>query len=74
MLRQAEKEWALSIGPDTVRMFVLKAKAISAAVNDDYSDGTDHEVEYDGDRGTTITMTGSRKKKAKTSPQSSCAI
>ena len=49
MQRQAEKEWALSIGPDTVRIFVLKAKAISAAVNDDYTDGTDHEVEYDGD-------------------------
>ena len=49
MQHRAEKEWDLTIGPDTVRMFVLKAKAISAAVNDDYSDGTDHEVEYDGD-------------------------
>lgn len=50
MLRRAEKEWALTIGPDTVRMLVLKAKAVSAAVNDDYVDGGEHEVEYDGDR------------------------
>lgn len=50
MLRRAEKEWALAIGPDTVRMLVLKAKAVSAAVNDDYADGNEHEVEFDGDR------------------------
>jgi hypothetical protein len=50
VLRRAEKEWALAIGPDTVRMLVLKAKAVSAAVNDDYADGNEHEVEFDGDR------------------------
>lgn len=50
MLRRAEKEWALAIGPDTVRMLVLKAKAVSAAVNDDYVDGGEHEIEFDGDR------------------------
>lgn len=49
MLQRADKEWELSISPETVRLFVQKANALSAAVNDDYSDGTDHEVEYDGD-------------------------
>lgn len=44
-----EKEWELSIGPDTVRFFILKARAISAALNDDYEDGHDHEVEIEGD-------------------------
>lgn len=44
-----EAEWELTIGPDTVRDFVLKAKAISAAVNEDYADGAEHEVEIDGD-------------------------
>lgn len=45
MRRNAERSWELTIGPDTVRMFVLKAKAISAALNDDYEDGNEHEVE-----------------------------
>lgn len=49
MLHRRDKEWELSISPETVRMFVLKAKAISAGLNDDYADGTDHEIEYDGD-------------------------
>ncbi len=49
MRRQAEREWELAIGPDTVRLFILKAKAISAAMNDDYADGSEHEVEFDGD-------------------------
>jgi hypothetical protein len=39
----------LSIGPDTVRLFIEKAKALSAAVYDDYTDGSEHEVELDGD-------------------------
>ena len=30
MSQYAEKEWNLTIGPDTVRLFILKAKAISA--------------------------------------------
>lgn len=45
--RSTEKSWDLSIGPDTVRMFILKAKAISAGLNDDYEDGNEHEVELD---------------------------
>ena len=47
MLSRPEKEWDLTIGPDTVRMFVLKAKAISAGMNSDYDDGHEHEVEMD---------------------------
>ncbi len=50
MQQRAEKEWALTIGPDTVRLFVQKANTISAAVNDDYVDGGEHEIEFDGDR------------------------
>lgn len=48
MQQRREKEWELSIGPETVRMFILKANAISAAVNEDYADGAEHEIEYDG--------------------------
>ena len=48
MQRPAEPEWNLTIGPDTVRLFILKAKALSAAVNEDYEDGREHEVELDG--------------------------
>lgn len=48
MQRQLEKDWELSIGPDTVRLFILKAKAVSAALNEDYADGAEHEVELDG--------------------------
>ncbi len=40
-----EREWELAIDPDTVRVFILKARAISAAINDDYEDGHDREVE-----------------------------
>jgi hypothetical protein len=43
--KRVEREWDLTIDPDTVRFFILKAKAISAAVNDDYADGSEHEVE-----------------------------
>ncbi|WP_296737259.1 DUF3775 domain-containing protein [Mesorhizobium sp.] len=50
MQQRREKQWELSIDPDTVRLFVLKAKALSAAVNEDYDDGAEHEVEFDGDR------------------------
>ncbi|AZO13544.1 DUF3775 domain-containing protein [Mesorhizobium sp. M2A.F.Ca.ET.043.05.1.1] len=49
MQQRREKEWELSIDPDTVRLFILKAKALSAAVNEDYDDGAEHEVEFDGD-------------------------
>ena len=48
MERRLDREWELSIGPDTVRLFIEKAKALSAAVNDDYVDGSEHEVELDG--------------------------
>jgi hypothetical protein len=47
--KQVEREWDLTIDPDTVRLFIGKAKALSAAVNDDYADGVDREVEHDGD-------------------------
>lgn len=47
MQTRAAPEWELSIDPDTVRLFVEKAKAISAAVNDDYAGGAEHEVELD---------------------------
>ncbi len=40
-----ERKWDLTIDPDTVRMFVLKARAISAAISDEYEDGHDREVE-----------------------------
>jgi hypothetical protein len=46
--RRRDKEWELSIGPDTVRLLILKAKALSAALNEDYVDGSEHEVEFDG--------------------------
>lgn len=49
MKRHRDKEWELSIGPDTVRLLILKAKALSADLNDDYVDGGEHEVEFDGD-------------------------
>ncbi|EHK57420.1 DUF3775 domain-containing protein [Allomesorhizobium alhagi] len=48
MQQQLDREWELTIGPDTVRLFIEKAKAISAAVNEDYADGSEHEVELDG--------------------------
>ncbi len=47
MQRREDPEWALSISPETVRLFIEKANALSAAVNDDYADGQEHEVEVD---------------------------
>lgn len=49
MEQRPEREWDLTIGPDTVRHFIEKAKVLSAAMNDDYVDGSEHEVELDGD-------------------------
>lgn len=46
MQRQAEREWELTIDPDTVRLLASKARAISAAVNEDYDDGKEHEIEF----------------------------
>jgi hypothetical protein len=47
--KRLEQEWGLTIGPDTVRLFIEKARAISAAVNEDYDDGAEHEVEIGDD-------------------------
>ncbi|MDP3896121.1 MAG: DUF3775 domain-containing protein [Mesorhizobium sp.] len=47
MQHKPEREWDLTIGPDTVRLFILKARAISAGINADYEDGAEHEVELD---------------------------
>jgi hypothetical protein len=48
-LQPAEREWELALGSDTVREFILKARAIGAELRDDYVDGGEHEVEIDGD-------------------------
>jgi hypothetical protein len=42
-----QKEWDLTIDPETVRLFVLKAKALSAALRHDYDAGNEHEIELD---------------------------
>lgn len=47
MQKPLERQWDLTIDPDTVRLFVLKAKAVSAGLNHDYDAGGDHEVELD---------------------------
>lgn len=47
MRRPLEKEWELTIDPDTVRLFVLKARAIAAGLSSDYEAGAEHEVELD---------------------------
>ncbi|WEX11185.1 DUF3775 domain-containing protein [Chelativorans sp. AA-79] len=44
-----EREWELSIGVDTVRLLAEKARALSAAVNEDYEDGKEHEIELGSD-------------------------
>lgn len=47
MQKAVEREWELAIGPDTVRLFVLKARAVSAALSNDYEGGAEHEIEFD---------------------------
>jgi len=47
--RPGEQVWDLTIAPDTVRLIVEKARTLSAAVNEDYDDGSEHEVEIDGE-------------------------
>lgn len=47
MERRGAREFDLTIDPETVRLFILKAKAISAAINQDYEDGNDREIELD---------------------------
>lgn len=44
--KPVEREWDLTIDPDTVRLLASKARVLSAAVNDDYEDGKEHEVEF----------------------------
>lgn len=48
MRKSQETEWSLTIGPDTVRLFILKARAINAGLNQDYDDGHEHEIDSDG--------------------------
>lgn len=38
-------DWELAIDPDTVRLFVLKARAVQANIPDDYVAGNDREIE-----------------------------
>ena len=47
MERRPEKEWDLTIDPDTVRLFILKAKVLNAGMSEDLQDGNEHEVELD---------------------------
>jgi hypothetical protein len=47
--KAVEKVWDLTIAPDTVRLIIEKARTVSAAVNEDYQDGAEHEVEIDAD-------------------------
>jgi hypothetical protein len=37
----------LNIDPDTIRHYILKARAISADLSDEYNDGSEHESELD---------------------------
>jgi hypothetical protein len=47
--KPVEKVWDLTIAPDTVRLIIEKARTVSAAVNEDYEDGAEHEIELDDD-------------------------
>jgi len=49
MRKPEDKVWDLTIAPDTVRVIIEKARTVSAAVNEDYEDGAEHEVELDED-------------------------
>ncbi|MFC5585497.1 DUF3775 domain-containing protein [Nitratireductor kimnyeongensis] len=49
MQKPVEQEWALTIDPGTVRLLASKARILSAALNADYDDGHEHEIEIDGD-------------------------
>lgn len=48
MVARKNFDYELTIDPETVRAFILKARAISSGVTDDYDDGHEHEVEVDG--------------------------
>jgi hypothetical protein len=45
--KPVERVWDLTIAPDVVRLIIEKARSVSAAVNEDYEDGAEHEVELD---------------------------
>lgn len=45
MRKPGDKAWDLTIAPDTVRVIIEKARTVSAAVNEDYEDGAEHEVD-----------------------------
>jgi hypothetical protein len=47
--KPVERVWDLTITPDKVRLIVEKARTVSAAVNEDYEDGAEHEVELGDD-------------------------
>lgn len=49
MQKPLEREWELAIGPDTVRLLIAKARAVSADVREDYDGGREHEIEFDGE-------------------------
>jgi hypothetical protein len=49
MRKPLDRVWDLTIAPDKVRLIIEKARTVSAAVNEDYEDGAEHEVEIDGD-------------------------
>ena len=49
MQKPVEQVWDLTIAPDTVRLIIEKARTVSAAVNEDYDDGAEHEVELGDD-------------------------
>lgn len=49
MQKPLERVWDLTIAPDTVRLIIEKARTVSAAVNEDYDDGAEHEVEIGED-------------------------
>jgi hypothetical protein len=49
MKKSVEKEWELSLDTDTVRRLSEMARALSAAVKQDYEDGKEHEIEFGQD-------------------------
>lgn len=49
MQKPVEKVWDLTIAPDKVRLIIEKSRMVSAAVNEDYHDGAEHEVEIGDD-------------------------
>ena len=47
MAARPDFDYELTIDPETVRGFILKARAISSGVTEDYDDGHEHEIEVD---------------------------